>query len=103
MAKQLGPQVLTANDLLTGGMVWWAGDSWSPRFEAAVRAGDEGMRAALGAAAVAQEAADVVVGAALITVGADGLPTGLREGRRLAGPSIALPGDALDDALARAA
>ena len=95
MAKRNGPrnapQALTANDLLTGGIVWWTGARWSAHYEEAARADDEGARAALAATAVAEEADDRVVGAALVTIGADGLPTGLREGRRLAGPSIALP------------
>ena len=80
--------VLTANDLLSGRVVWWAGGGWSEAFGDAVR--DDA--AALGAVGAREEAADRVVGAAAIALDPDGRPAGLRERRRLSGPSIALPG-----------
>ena len=97
MARRTGPHALTANDLLTGGVVWWTGKRWSAHYDEATRADDEGSRAALAATAVAEESDDNVVGATLVAIGAEGLPMGLREGRRLAGPSIALP-TGVDDA-----
>ena len=101
MAKRTGtqsgpknaPLALTANDLLTGGIVWWTGTRWSRHYGEAVQAETDEARAALAGFATMDAAHDNVVGATLVTIGADGLPTGLREGRRFAGPSIALPGD----------
>lgn len=89
--KPTDPAVLTANDILTGRIVWWDGEAWSERFEAARVADTESRRAALAAAAVLEEEGDRVVGASVIALDANGLPKGLREARRLAGPSIALP------------
>ena len=80
--------VLTANDLLSGRVVWWTGERWTERFAVALRTTDS---EALEALAHEEEAADRVVGAALVRLGADGGPAGLREARRLSGPSIALP------------
>ena len=98
MPKSTGPAALSANDLLTGRIVWWTGEAWSELFERAARATDEAGRAALAAVAVSEEADDRVVGAALVPLGADGRPAGLREGRRLAGPSIALLGERVSEA-----
>lgn len=103
MPKITGPAVLSANDLLTGRVVWWTGDAWSELFERAARAGDDAARTVLAATAVAEEADDVVVGAALVPLDENGRPSGLREGRRHAGPSIALPGDEPSQQFSRAA
>ena len=83
---------LTANDLLSGRVVWWTGSRWSEDFADALPARDEAARAGLAATALIEEGEDRVVGALVIGLGPDGLPLGLREGRRLAGPSIDLPG-----------
>lgn len=90
MAKTNGPAVLTANDLLTGAIVYWTGARWSERFAEAARA-DAAERDTLTAVGADEEARNVVVGAYLVTLGADGAPALLRERQRLAGPSIALP------------
>ena len=91
-AKPTDPAVLTANDILTGRVVWWDGASWSELFDAARVAVGDGERAALAAVAVLEEDGDRVVGASVIALDAGGTPKGLREGRRLLGPSIDLPG-----------
>ena len=93
---------LTANDLLSGRIVWWTGSRWSEDFAHAQHVRDEAARAALAATALIEEGEDRVVGTLVIGLGPDGRPLGLREGRRLAGPSIELPGavDAPPPALA---
>ncbi|MBJ3775220.1 DUF2849 domain-containing protein [Acuticoccus mangrovi] len=95
MAKQRvpkGPSVLTANDLLTGTIVYWTGDDWSASMHDALRADDEASRAALEAAARTEEDANRVVGAYLFALDPEtGAPVALRERQRLGGPSIILP------------
>ena len=81
-----GGDVLTANDLLSGRIVWWTGEGWSEAFADARADTAE----ALAAIAAREEAANRVVGALAVPLGEDGRPTGLREGRRLAGPSPSL-------------
>ena len=82
--------VLTANDLLSGAVVWWTGDRWSELFaDAQIAAFEE--HDALEAVAKREEAANSVVGAIAIGVDDAGHPAGLRESHRLAGPSIPLP------------
>ena len=83
--------ILTANDLRTGEIVYWTGAGWSPPPEAAARAGDPDGHAALAAKGEAEEAANTVVSVAVIALDLAGVPTSLREQRRMAGPSIALP------------
>lgn len=93
MAKKIkGPSILTANDLLTGAIVYWTGSAWSRAVEDAARAGDDEAREALTAAGKAEEGRNAVVGAYLFEVDATtGVPLELRERHRLGGPSIALP------------
>ena len=81
--------VLTANDLLSGRVVWWTGSDWSEAYGDAATAAAED--AGLTARAAAEEAANRVVGAIVVALDEAGAPKGLREGRRHAGPSIALP------------
>ncbi len=87
--------VLTANDLLTGDVVYWAQQGhWSRHAEMAERAIDADQRQVLTETGLAQEAANLVVGAYLVDLSGDGVnarPKLLREARRRSGPSIALP------------
>jgi hypothetical protein len=89
VSKRGGPQVVTANDLVSGAVVFWTGADWSrePR-DARVLAEPEAQKAALARA----EADDLrVVGAYLAAVGDDGLIR-LRERIRTTGPTIAYAG-----------
>ena len=94
MAKQkrlAGPSVLTANEILTGAIVYWTGDDWTTDIAAALRVGPD-AHAPLEEAGRREEAANRVVGAYLMALDAEtGEPVLLRERRRLAGPSFALP------------
>ena len=90
-AKAPARVVLSANGLLSGRVVWWDGFGWSESFSEAAVAQDDDARGALAEIGQAEEAANTVVGAALVPLGPRGLPSGLREAHRLAGPSITLP------------
>ena len=93
--KPTGPSVLTANDILTGRIVWWSQAGWTESFDAALRAGDDAKREALETVGKVEEAENRVVGAVVIPLDAEtGLPHGLREGLRQAGPSIPIPEEA---------
>jgi hypothetical protein len=94
MAKRRirGPAVLTANDLLTGDVVFWTGIGWSRAIGEAVRITGEEECEALAAIGRCEEAENRVVGAYLVVLDpVTGAPVELRERRRLAGPSIPLP------------
>ncbi|WP_108663567.1 DUF2849 domain-containing protein [Acuticoccus kandeliae] len=87
-----GPSVLTANEIMTGGVVFWTGNAWSLSLDDAVYVSNDDLRSDLEAIGKAEEAADRVVGAYLVNFDAvTRLPIELRERQRLAGPSIALP------------
>ena len=88
--KSEAPLVLTANDLLSGAVVWWTGERWSENFRDALTVAFE-EDDALEAVARREEGANIVVGAVTIPVDDTGQPAGLRETRRLSGPSITLP------------
>lgn len=90
MPKAKGPAVLTANDLLSGAIVYWTGESWSRSINAALRAADDADKAALCAVGAQAEASNTVVGAYLIVLDATGEPVALRERQRLAGPLATL-------------
>ncbi len=94
MAKEkrlAGPSVLTANEILSGAIVYWTGDTWSTDMAAAERAGPD-ARAPLEEVGRAEEAANRVVGAYLMALDpVTSEPVLLRERHRLAGPSFALP------------
>ncbi|UOM34694.1 DUF2849 domain-containing protein [Acuticoccus sp. I52.16.1] len=94
MAKEkrlAGPSVLTANEILTGAIVYWTGSDWSTDIETAERAGPD-ARAPLEDVGRREEAANRVVGAYLMALDpVTGEPVLLRERRRLSGPSFALP------------
>ena len=88
MAKLIAhSSVLTANDTLSGRIVFWTGSDWSQTFGEALRAGDEVLQADLQAA----QANVGLVGAYLVQLDATGLPIALREQRRLAGVSVSPP------------
>lgn len=89
MSRRGGPQVVTANDLGSGAVVFWTGEDWSrDPADARVLPEKEAQQAALAAA----EADDLrVVGAYLAGVGDDGLVR-LRERIRTTGPTIAYAG-----------
>jgi hypothetical protein len=90
--KAKGPEILTANELLSGRVVFWTGSGWSEDRHAAIRAATDEARAALTATGKAEEARNVVVAAYSFEIdAATGEPVELRERRRLAGPSILLP------------
>ena len=82
---------LSANDLRSGRVVWWTGFGWSAEFREAATAADDDARETLARIGRTEEAANAVVGPALVPLGPRGLPAALREARRLAGPSITLP------------
>lgn len=91
--KPTSTAVLTANDLVTGAIVYWTGADWAKSIAFAKRATGEGAQATLETAGKAEEAANIVVGAYLMALDpVSGTPLELRERQRLAGPSIALPG-----------
>ena len=89
MSRRGGPQVVTANDLSSGAVVFWTGAGWSrDPDDARVLREPEAQQQALAAAA----ADDLrVVGAYLAAVGDDGLVR-LRERIRTTGPTIAYAG-----------
>jgi hypothetical protein len=89
VSRRGGPQVVTANDLVSGAVVFWTGEGWSrDPDDARVLHEPEAQRAALAAA----EADGLrVIGAYLAAVGDDGLVR-LRERIRTTGPTIAYAG-----------
>jgi len=90
--KPTSTAVLTANDLLTGAIVYWTGAEWARSIAFAKRATGAEAQETLEAAGKAEEAANTVVGAYLMALDpVSGTPIELRERQRLAGPSIALP------------
>ena len=85
------PAALSANDLLSGRVTWWDGFGWKSSFAEAAVARDASAREALAAIGRSEETANVVVGALLVPLDHRDRPSGLREARRLAGPSVSLP------------
>ena len=92
-ARNEGAKVITANDLLTGRVVYWTAErSWTESLERALVVEGDRALAEL-ALATADEARSV--GPYLMDVEPGGIPSGrarLRETIRLAGPTISLPG-----------
>ena len=90
--KPTSTAILTANDLLTGAIVYWTGTAWSRALDDAKRASDAEGHNALEAIGAAEEAVDNVVGAYLVALDPmSGKPLALRERQRWFGPSVALP------------
>ena len=90
-AKTNGPSVLTANDLLSGAIVYWTRRKPAGReaIDQATPALDAAGREALAAKGASEEAANRVVGAYLMTLDPiTETPVLMRERQRLAGPSF---------------
>jgi len=82
------PQVLTANDLVTGDVVYWDGGRWVRRVADAALVNDPAAAEQLGAGEIA---ARRIVDPYLIDVALDGgtpWPTRYREVLRASGPSV---------------
>lgn len=91
-AKRGGLVILSANDLVTGAVVYWTGEDWSREPNAAIRVRDVAQQDALVGTMHAEEAANRVVSGQIIPVDPiTGQPLALRERHREAGPSIQLP------------
>ena len=81
-------QILNANELRSGDVVYWTGKGWSRDIQDAVPVTDEAEAAAIGQR---EEAAQRIVAAYLIEVTTDAgriWPTQYREQVRAAGPSV---------------
>jgi hypothetical protein len=88
MARSASAYALAANDLLTGALVFWSQEArWCSDFNAALFSEDGSSLEPLGAA---EEAANRVVGAALVPVNAARQPIELRDQRRLQGVTLPL-------------
>ena len=89
-AKTNGPSVLTANDLLSGAIVYWRAETgWTEAIDQATPALDAAGREALAAKGASEEAANRVVGAYLMALDPiTETPVLMRERQRLAGPSF---------------
>lgn len=94
--KHDGPRILTANTLLSGRSVYWTANGWDRSPDEAIRAATSGEISELEARGTVEEMMSTVVGAYLVPLqdGAPVAPLELRERRRIAGPSIGLPGAA---------
>jgi len=79
-------KILTGNDLVTGDVIWWAGDGWSRHVGDSVDVGGKGDDLAR-----TEEAALRVVGAYVIdgTVTGDGVrPAHIKDRIRALGPTV---------------
>lgn len=79
-------KILTGNDLVTGDVIWWAGDGWSRRVADAFDVGDRGEEMVR-----TEEAALRVVGAYVIdaTIDDDGIrPAHIKDRIRALGPTV---------------
>ena len=90
MSRKKGPQILTANDFLSGDIVYWTGGRWSRvHNEAHVFADRDEAQASL---AAAEDDEATVVGAFLAVVALDSngrpLPNHYRDRIRATGPTI---------------
>lgn len=82
--KEEKDYVLSANDLLSGAVVFWSGNSWTPDFSRALY-GDAENLAHIG---TKEQAKNRIVDAYTIKLNESGQPVKLREQRRLAGVSV---------------
>ena len=79
-------KILTGNDLVSGDVIWWAGDGWSRQVSDSVDVGAQGDDLAR-----SEEAALRVVGAYVIdaSVTGDGIrPAHIKERIRALGPTV---------------
>lgn len=81
------PLLLTAQDLVAGGVVYWTGRDWSPRIEDGLLARDDAAAATLETVRDDRAQLAQVVDLFLFTV-RDGAPAHFRERARLIGPSF---------------
>ena len=89
MSRKDLPQVVTANDLLSGAVVFWTGGGWSEALADADLLNDGAAQEA--ALAAAQSDGNRAVGPYLAAVDGTGLVR-LRERIRITGPTIAYTG-----------
>ena len=87
--KGKGPQVMTANALVGGGVVWMTDQfEWTPDFGLALKTEDVDVIETMRETALRSEEANDVVGAYFIDIDPDtGLPVRYREKFRVSGPS----------------
>ncbi len=87
--KGKGPQVMTANDLKNGAVVWMTADwTWSQIFAQALQSEDPEIIANMQDVATRDEDANLVVAAYLIDLDPDtGAPARYREKFRVSGPT----------------
>ena len=99
MSRKKGPQILTANDLLSGDIVYWTGSRWS-RVHSEAHVFDE-KEEAEGALAEAEDDEATVVSAFLAVVALDTngrpVPGHYRDRIRATGPTIRYGKDAAAD------
>ncbi len=87
--KGKGPQVMTANDLKDGLVVWLTPEwMWSNRFQEAFKTEDPDQIEQMRAVADRDEAANIIVGAYFIDIDpTTGKPARYREKFRVSGPT----------------
>jgi hypothetical protein len=80
--------ILTANDLATGDVIWWTGNGWSRHVEDAVDVGEKGAEIAQGEVAARRANETYVIEAAIV----DGMlrPAHIKERIRALGPTVRL-------------
>ena len=80
--------ILTANDLATGDVIWWTGEGWSIHVNDAVDVGDKGEEIAQAEVAARRANEAYVIEA---TVDADGVrPAHIKDRIRALGPTVRL-------------
>ena len=81
--------ILTANDLATGDVIWWTGNGWSRHVEDSVDVGDKGAEIAQAEVAARRSNEAYVIDA---TIDADGKvrPAHIKDRIRALGPTVRL-------------
>ncbi len=85
------PEIITANHLIGGDVVFLAENGWTPNVDRATVAEDEATRAALEARAAEAEAMNIVVAPYAVEVRREGsriVPVHYREVMRTRGPTV---------------
>ena len=85
------PEIITANHLIGGDVVFLAENGWTPNVDRATVAEDEATRAALEARASEAEAMNIVVAPYAVEVRREGsriVPVHYREVMRTRGPTV---------------